>query len=110
MTLQHRDSSLAGGIDSTFIGDRMPQITQPGPRQEAESTTESVAATSGGGDGGAGDDRRSGLSPPASEGARTPTKVKELFESGGRVRALANQPPWRISHPCYCVLYKLRCL
>ena len=76
MTLQHRDSSLAGGIDSTFIGDRMPQITQPGPRQEAESTTESVAATSGGGDGGAGDDHRLGLSPPASEGARTPTKVK----------------------------------
>ncbi|CAM9721183.1 unnamed protein product [Scytosiphon promiscuus] len=37
MVLQHRDSSLAGGIDSTFMGDRMPQITQPG-RQEVTGT------------------------------------------------------------------------
>lgn len=67
MVLQHRDSSLAGGIDSTFIGDRMPQITQPG-RQEG------AGPEGGGGDDGMGEYRRSGLSS-VDQGALTPTKV-----------------------------------
>lgn len=84
MVLQHRDSSLAGGIDSTFMGDRMPQITQPG-RQE-------TTGTEGGGGGGVGIvDYRLHRSASVGTGALTPTKVSEVEFSWGQhwVRCLA---------------------
>ena len=80
MVLQHRDSSLAGGIDSTFIGDRMPQVTQPGRREAASPAAAAAAAAAVAGDGGEGeDDRRLRLSS-ASDGARTPTKVRRCTD------------------------------
>ncbi|CBN77552.1 conserved unknown protein [Ectocarpus siliculosus] len=71
MVLQHRDSSLAGGIDSTFMGDRMPQITQPG-RQET------TGAEGGGGGVGV-------VDYSASVGTRelTPTKGGDGARGGG---------------------------
>ncbi|CAM9649737.1 unnamed protein product, partial [Ectocarpus fasciculatus] len=74
MVLQHRDSSLAGGIDSTFMGDRMPQITQPG-WQETTGTE--------GGAGGVVVDYRLHRSASVGTGALTPTKGGDGARGGG---------------------------
>ncbi|CAN0480217.1 unnamed protein product, partial [Ectocarpus sp. 12 AP-2014] len=76
MVLQHRDSSLAGGIDSTFMGDRMPQITQPG-RQE-------TTGAEGGGGGVGVVNYRLHRSASVGTGALTPTKGGDGAR-GGRV-------------------------
>ncbi|CAM9862638.1 unnamed protein product [Ectocarpus sp. 12 AP-2014] len=75
MVLQHRDSSLAGGIDSTFMGDRMPQITQPG-RQE-------TTGAEGGGGGVGVVDYRLHRSESVGTGALTPTKGGDGARGGG---------------------------
>lgn len=77
MVLQHRDSSLAGGIDSTFMGDRMPQITQPG-RQE-------TTGAEGGGGGVGVVDYRLHRSASVGTGALTPTKVGEVDFPWGNI-------------------------
>lgn len=75
MVLQHRDSSLAGGIDSTFMGDRMPQITQPG-RQEAAGA-EGVSGNDG-----------SRLS--VDHGSLTPTRTKVRNSTEGKIGNFAS--------------------